>query len=442
MTLFLLLFAVIALILMTTKFKVHPFLALITVALGFGLLAGMPIETIITSIKDGFGGTIGSIGLVIIFGVIIGAFLEETGGAFTLARLVLRLVGESRLPIGMSLIGFIVSIPVFCDSGFVLLTPLNKALSKRVGISLVVTTVALAIGLMASHSMVPPTPGPIAAAGILGADIGTVILWGIIIGLLSMILPLLFAYRMGRKIHIDPAPDLTDDEIEMKINSGPPAWKALLPIGIPIVLILIASVNDFNAFLPEGMLTNVFTFLGHPIIALFIGMLCSFLLPEKWEASMMSDKGWTGKALRDAAIILMITGAGGIFGKILQNSDLPQIVSDSLGDWKLGIWLPFIIAAALKSAQGSSTVAMITTASIVAPLLTTLGLETSIEVALSVLAIGAGSAVVSHAPDSYFWVVTQMSGLDVSTGYRTHTIATGLMGGSAILMIWALSLIL
>lgn len=442
MLLFLLLLAVCFIIFATTRLKLHPFLALLLAALFYGILSGMPLETITKSINEGFGGTLGSIGLVIIIGVMIGVFLEKSGGAYALAEQVLRLTGKKNVPIGMALIGYIVSIPVFCDSGFIILTPLNKALTKRVKKSLAVTSIALALGLLASHAMVPPTPGPIAVAGIVGADLGLVIFWGIIVSILSLIPVIIFAQRVGRHTHIDPNPSLTEAEIRTKLETAPLATVSFLPILIPIILIVLNSFNEYSPFIKNEKAVEIIQFLGTPVIALLIGLGFALLLPKKLEKKMLSTDGWVGKALKDAAIIIMITGAGGIFGKILQNSGLAEVIGELMGGIQLGIWLPFLIAAALKTAQGSSTVAMITTASIVAPMMVDLGFDTAMAKALGVLAIGAGSTVVSHANDSFFWVVTQMSGMDVNTGYRLHSLGTAILGISAICIIGILWLIL
>lgn len=442
MLVFLLLLAIVFIVLSTTKLKLHPFLALLLTALGFGLLAGMPVETLLTSVKEGFGGTVGSVGLIIVLGVIIGAFLERSGGAIALANRVLQLIGKERVPLGMSLIGYIVSIPVFCDSGFILLSSLNRALTKKTGKTLAVSAVALALGLLASHAMVPPTPGPIAAAGIVGADIGTVIFWGIIVSLLGLLSGLFFAKKFASKIWIDPGPAIPETVNSPSENWQPSAGLALLPILVPILLIVAKSVNDQWGFIADGSAKSTIDFIGTPVIALLAGLGLALFLPKKLEREMLSTTGWVGKALTDAAVILMITGAGGIFGKVLQNSGLAEVIGSTLSEAKLGTWLPFLIAAALKTAQGSSTVAMITTASIIAPLMGSLGFETELAKALAVLAIGAGSVVVSHANDSYFWVVTQMSGMDVSQGYRLHTVGTAVLGVSSAVMIWGIWLVM
>ena len=427
----------------SVKIQLHPFLALLFAALGFGLFTGMPLPKIVQSINQGFGGTIGYIGIVIIAGTIIGTFLELSGGAYTLADRILKLIGEKRIAMAMSLIGYFVSIPVFADSGFVILSPLNKALAKRANISLAGPAIALSLGLTATHCLVPPTPGPIAAAGILGADLGLVILLGIPISFLALIFGYLFAVKFAAKIPIDPNPDVSEDEIAAKLKEAPSTINAIGPILIPIILIVLRSISEFPTRpFGEGSIKVIFSFIGEPIVALLIGVLLAFRLPRRLQKSMLSDSGWVGKGLRYAAIIIMITGAGGAFGKILQNSALAETIGRSLANAKLGIWLPFIIAAMIKTAQGSSTVAIITTASILSPLLIPLGFISEIAQALVVLSIGAGAMVASHANDSFFWVVTQMSGMDVKTGYKLQSLGTMTLGVSAAVVIWAFSLVL
>jgi GntP family gluconate:H+ symporter len=442
MLLLLLVLSVIFIIVLTTRLNVHPFLALLGAALLFALLSGMPFTTIVQSINEGFGGTLGKIGLVIILGVIIGAFLEYSGGAFRLAEAVLQIIGRKRVHEAMGIMGFIVAIPVFVDSGFILLNPLNRSISKQAKVSLAGTAVALALGLMLTHVMVPPTPGPIAAAGILGADVGLVMLIGLIISTITLVFAIFFAKRIASKIYIDPAPELTEEEVIQKIKNSPSVFKSFLPILIPILLIVGKSVIEFS-FSKEALQNNfaqILLFVGTPVIALFIGMLLSFLLPKKLSQDTFSTNGLVGKSIMSAANILLITGAGGIFGTILQNSNLADLLANTLSNFKLGVWLPFLLAATIKTAQGSSTIAIITTASIVAPLLSNLGFDTAVEKAIAVVAIGAGSAVISHANDSAFWVVTQLSSMDVKTGYRIYSTGTLLIGIVAASLLFLLSL--
>ncbi|MFP4096972.1 MAG: GntP family permease [Cyclobacteriaceae bacterium] len=441
MSVILLILAVIFIVVSTTRFNFHPFLALLFAAILYGLLAGMPFAEVIISIKDGFGGTLGNIGILIIAGTIIGVFLEKSGGAFALAEKVLKAIGEKHVPTAMCIIGYIVAIPVFSDSGFVILTPLNKALSKKAGLSLASTAVALGLGLSVAHAIVPPTPGPIAAAGILNADLGLVIGLSIPVSIFALIFGWLWATKVASKLYIDPNPELSEEELQARTKKAPSATKSLLPILLPLILIVLKSVAELpSAPLGSGTFVELIGFIGEPIIALLIGMLIAFTLPAKFDSKMLSGTGWVGQGLLDAAIIIMITGAGGAFGKVLQNSGIANLIGDALGEANLGILLPFILAAGIKTAQGSSTVSLITTASIVAPLMPTLGFEADLARALVVLSIGAGSLVVSHANDSFFWVFTQMTDMKITDGYRLHTTGTLILGSTAALAVWVLSL--
>jgi GntP family gluconate:H+ symporter len=437
----LLLISIFFIVISTSKYNFHPFLALLFAALGFGLFSGMPLPNIAKSINDGFGQTIGSIGIVIIAGVIIGTFLEHSGGAFAMAKRILKIIGEKHVPLAMSIIGYIVSIPVFADSGFVILISLNKALSKQARISLAGSAIALSTGLITTHCLVPPTPGPIAAAGILNADLGLVIALGMFVGIFSAAAGWLFATRVASKTYIDPNPDLSEADVVAMLKEAPSALKAFTPIVVPIVLIVLKSFSDFPTKpFGDGILKNCVGFIGEPVIALLIGILFAFRLPKKLEMQMLSTTGWVGQAVLNSGIIIMITGAGGSFGVVLRNSPLAGVITDFLSEANLGIWLPFIISAAIKTAQGSSTVALITTASLMSPLMSPLGFESAIAKALVVLSIGAGSMVVSHANDSIFWVITQMTRMDIKTGYRLHTFSTFIIGVTSAIVIWVIAL--
>ncbi|MDP5169534.1 MAG: GntP family permease [Bacteroidia bacterium] len=430
-------------ILATTVLKLHPFLALLAASFFFGICSGIPMEELIETINAGFGKTIGNIGIVIIVGIIIGTFLEKTGGAYTLANVVLRLVGSNRVHTAMGAIGYLVSIPVFADSGFIILSSLNKALAKKAGVSLAGTAIALSLGLMASHTMVPPTPGPIAAAGIIDADLGKVILIGLFVSIGATLVVLQFANWMGKRIYIDPEPDLSESEIMEKTAKAPSAIKSFLPILVPILLIILRSIAKYPTEpFGTGGLADTLIFLGNPVFALIVGLFFAFLLPKKLDRSMLSSSGWVGESLKAASLIILITGAGGAFGSVLQHTDLKSVIDDlGIGNG-LGLWLPFIISAIIKSAQGSSTVAIITTAGIVQAMLGPMGLDAEMSKAMVVVAIGAGAGVVSHANDSFFWVVTQMSNMSVNQGYRLHSLGSGILGISAMIILSVISLFL
>jgi gluconate:H+ symporter, GntP family len=438
----LLVLSVVFIVASTIKLKLHPFLALLFAALGFGLLARMPPADVITAVSEGFGKTLGSIGIVIVAGVILGTFLEKSGGAFTLANSILKLTRRKNVPLAMGMIGYVVGIPVFCDSGFVILSSLNKALSKKAEISLAVSAIALSLGLYATHTMVPPTPGPIAAAGLLEADLGLVILWGGLVSIPALLVGWLFATKVGSKFYIDPEPDISEVEIEQKMKDAPSAMQAFLPIIVPIVLILLKSLADYPTKpLGEGSLSAIVSFIGSPIVALFIGVFLSWTLPKHFEWNLLSDRGWVGTALLDSASIILITGAGGSFGRVLQESGIADTLGNSLAGGNLGILMPFIVASAIKTAQGSSTVAIVTTATLIAPLLGTLGLNSPVDKALTTIVIGAGAMVVSHANDSYFWVVSQFSKMNTKTAFQLQTLGTLIEGVTAAVIVWLISLI-
>jgi GntP family gluconate:H+ symporter len=439
MLIVLLVAAILFIVVSTAKLKLHPFLALIIAAIGYGLCSGLPLNQIIKSVNNGFGNTVGSIGIVIVAGCIIGTFLEESGGAYIMARSVMKLAGEKRVPLVMLLLGYIISIPVYADSGFVIMTPLNKALSKKAGITLAASAIALSLGLTLTHCLVPPTPGPISATSIVGADLGLVILTGIVASMVSFIIALVFVNKFVSRTYIDPAPNESDQEIEERVKHAPSAVKSFLPIVVPLLLIVLKSVSDFptNPF-GTGTMKTVLGFIGEPVVALLIGMALGFMLPRKFDLEMLSTSGWVGKSLVSAAVIIMITAAGGSFGMVLRDSGIADVVGGFVSDSSLGIWMPFLIAAALKTAQGSSTVAIITTASLLAPLMETMGFVAPVEKALAVTALCSGAMVVSHVNDSFFWVITQMTGMTVKQGYRFHTLGTLLCGTGAMLTVWAI----
>ncbi|WP_420461140.1 GntP family permease [Neolewinella sp.] len=440
LTLVLLLLAIVLIIVTTSVWKWHPFLALLLACVCYGIGSGMPPLELVDTISTGFGDTVGKVGLLIIAGLIIGTFLEKTGGAMVLAESLLRLIGTKRIHTALGFIGYVVSIPVFADSGFIILASLNKALTRRAGLSLGGTAVALSMGLMASHTMVPPTPGPIAAAAILEADLGRVILIGLCTSVPALLVCIAFTKYMGSRIFIEARVSEAEDPAE--VTHRPPVVKAFLPILLPILLIVLASVAAYPTRpFGEGTIYRVFTVLGNPVIALFLGVLASFLLPRKLDRSMLGSSGWVGEALRGAALIILITGAGGAFGEVLKTSPLGEVLEGWITTVSPGLWLPFVLAAVIKTAQGSSTVAILTTASIVFPLLDGMGFDSASSRALVVVAIGAGSAVVSHANDSFFWVVTQLSDMTVQQGYRLHALGSAILGLSAFLVLSLLSLI-
>ena len=438
--LFLIIFiGVLFVVLATAKLKLHPFIALLLAAFFVGIASGMPLLTVVESVNTGFGGLMTSIGIVIVAGTIIGTVLEKSGAAYRMAEVVLRVVGPKRPQLAMSLIGYIVSIPVFCDSGFIILNSLKKALAKRAAVTVASMAIALATGLFATHVLVPPTPGPIAAAGNIGAAdyLGTIIIIGLIIAIPAVLVGYIWATKVGTKIRTeqDDEPTLDYEEIIKSFGKMPSTFKAFFPIVLPIVLIGIGSAAALIGD-TDSSLNTFLSFLGSPTVALLLGVFASFSLLPEFSEKTLTD--WIGESLKDAAPILLITGAGGSFGTVIKNSGVGDLIQEmdlsAFSSGALFLMVPFIIAAALKTAQGSSTTALVITSTLVAPLLPTLGIEGAVPLALVVMAIGAGAMTVSHVNDSFFWVITQYSGLKLPQAYKAITVSTLLMGITTIIV--------
>ena len=450
--------AIILMILMISKFKVHPFLALMSISLVLAIVAGIDLSKIPAMIGVGFSGTFKSIGIVIIFGTIIGTVLEKTGAALKLADMVVKLVGQRRPELAMLIMGWVVGIPVFCDSGFVVLNSIREALYKKISASPVTMSVALSGGLYASHVFIPPTPGPIAAAGTLGlgGNLLLVIIMGTVVSVPVLVAVYFFSKSIAKSVTIsDKEADATItasyEELLKKFGKLPCGFLSLAPIIMPIIFMAVGSVIDVLA--KQGMLDKaallpkIFLFLGNPIIALAIGVIfCVFLLAE--TKKMREFDHITNESLKIAGPILFITAAGGVLGNVITEAGFVNFIKENASTIKaIGIFFPFIISAVLKTAQGSSTVAIITTASIMGAfsadnsLMQTLGFTSEISAALCVMAIASGAMCVSHANDSYFWVVTNFSKMTADQGYRTQTAMTFIMGIVGMISVYWLRLI-
>ena len=439
--------AVIVMIVAISKFKVHPFLAIMGVSLILALIAGIPLPQIADVIGAGFSGTFSSIGIVIILGALIGSILEQTGAAFKLADLVIKLVGKKNPELAIELMGWVVSIPVFCDSGFVILDPIRKALVKRTATSSVAMTVALSAGLYTSHVFIPPTPGPIAAANTLGVGDNLLLVmgFGALVSIPALVAALFYAKYIGKKVKsadeiiTDGEVTKTYEELVAEYGKLPGGLNALAPIVVPILLMALGSISSMAGF--TGFIGDLCTFLGKPVIALAVGTIYAII---QLSIAGKMDKFYdiTNDTLKVTGPILFVTAAGGVLGKVISTSDMVNYITTNAGVLEaVGIFFPFLLAAILKSAQGSSTVALTTTAGIVAPLLGAMGLDTPALTALTVMAIGAGAMTVSHANDSYFWVVTNFGKMTPEQGYKTQTTMTLILGIASMIGIFILSLI-
>jgi len=423
-------------VLLTSKYRVHAFFALILACFVVGLGVQLPVDAVIIAVKDGFGNVMKSLALIIVLGTTLGVLLEHTGSTQVMAKFIMRKVGEKRSALAMTLTGFIVGLPIFCDSGYIVLSGLNRSLAKRTHTPMVIMAVSLATGLYSVHCFIPPHPGASAAAGIIGVDFGKLILVGIIMAIPAAVVGHLWAVYTGKKI-----PDVVQDDLEVVEENKqlPSVIKAFLPVIVPILLISLKSFLVIDPAIASKWLT-AFLSLGDPILALAIGVLLAFNCKRGW------DKATAGKLLQEGAEkaggVLVIIGAGGAFGAVLAATKIGDHLSGALALGSLGIFFPFLITFVLKTAQGSSTVAIITAASIVLPLLPALGLNTPNGHLLCVLAMGAGSMMISHANDAYFWVIAKFSGLELKTMLKVYSVATILMGLTSILMVFILSQIL
>lgn len=433
-----------------SKLKIHPFLSIMGISVIFAFIADISLKDIPSIIGAGFSGTFTSIGIVIILGALIGTVLEKTGGALKLSDMVIKVVGKKNPELAMLIMGWIVSIPVFCDSGFVILNPIKKALIKRTMTSTVAMSMALSAGLYISHVFIPPTPGPIAAANSL--NVGNHLLIVIGMGVACSILPLIagyfFAKYIGTKVKSSSELNNTDETVqtyeELVASYGklPNGFLAVSPIIVPILLMALASI--FNMAKIEGNISILVNFLGTPIITLAVGVIFSVITyfnQKKHTKEMQSFYDMTNDTLKIVGPILFVTAAGGVLGKVISSSSLVAFITENATIFEsIGIFFPFILSAILKTAQGSSTVALTTTAGILAPLMGALGLDTPVLASLTVMAIGAGAMTVSHANDSYYWVVTNFSDIKAQDGYKTQTLMTLVIGIFGMINVFLLSL--
>jgi GntP family gluconate:H+ symporter len=427
---------IILIIILTTKLKLHAFIALFIVSLLLAFTT-LPADTIIKTIKDGFGSTMGSIGFLIILGAIIGITLDKTGGTLSIAGYILSKTGEKRSAAALGITGFITGLPIFCDSGFIILSGLAKSFSRKSGIAMPFMATALACSLYSVHCLIPPHPGALAAAGMLNVNIGYLIM----IGILFAVPGALSAFFWSRWITkrngiVQSVEEESADRIPDK--DLPQVFLSFLPIVVPLLLITVKSLVGLFDKTGEGVLSRIFYFPGEPVIALFIGVLFALLLLKKKNIAEMNSV--FSDAIIKAGPILIITAAGGMFGMVIKSTGVGETLGKLLAGTSIGLLVPFLIAVVMKTAQGSSTVAIITTASFIAPMLTMLGLDTEWGKLLTMLAMGSGSMIASHANDSYFWVVTNFGEIKVDETLKVYTSSTVVMGIAVFACVWIFSL--
>lgn len=419
-------------VLLTARFRVHAFFALLLASVLTGCILELPVTTIIGSIKTGIGNIIGSLGLIIILGTTLGLILEHSGSTTVLANYVVHRTGTRRSALAMNIIGYLVGMPIFCDSGFIVLSGLNKALAKRSGIPMIVMASSLATGLYAVHCLMPPHPGITAATGAIHAETGRVMLYGLLIAIPVSISGYLWSVFAGRRIAVTVRNDMVADDTAVK---GPSVLMSVLPIAVPILLIALRSLSSLEVPHPSLLLQTI-AILGMPEVALSAGILLA-LSQLKTKVSAILQEG-----AEKAAGILVIIGGGGAFGAILAKADIGSHIAQNQSVATMGLFLPFLVTALLKTAQGSSTVAIIAAAAIMQPLLPVMGLDSGSGRIICVLAMGAGSMMISHTNDAYFWVISKFSGLEIKEMLRVYSTGTMVMGVVAIAFVYVLSLVL
>lgn len=437
--------AIALLVLLTVKVKLHPFFSLTLSALFFGVIIGKSIPDVISAFSDGLGSTIAGIGIVIALGTVMGALLEKSGAAETMAETILKITGEKHAALGLAITGYFVSIPVFCDSAYVLLSPLAKRMARDTKVSMTTMAVALAMGLHATHMLVPPTPGPLSVAGILDADLGLVILLGMLVSIPVVLVALFTGKILGKKYYyeIEDLPESTNTASNQK-RPGP--IGAFLPILLPIFLMLLNTIASLESA-PFGMdtfLSKLFAAVGQPSTALLIGLVCAFISYRRIFPD--DNKVWTfdgdfGDALKTAGQIVLIVGAGGGFATVLKLSNLSEIVTSAFSNVSLGILVPFVIGAIFRTCIGSGTVGMVTAASMLLPLMDVLGFASPIGRVIAMLACASGGFMVFHGNDDFFWVVTSTSNMKPEVAYKVFPIISVLQAFTSLACVFILQLI-
>lgn len=425
--------SILAIILLTSKFRLQAFIALFGVSV-FLALTTMPAEKVLPALKDGFGSTMASIGFLIIFGAIIGLALDKSGATISIARFILSKTGNDKSPEAVGMTGFITGIPIFCDSGFIILSGVARSFSFRSGVSMPFMATVLATSLYSVHCLIPPHPGALAAADMIGANIGYLIVAGILFAVPGVIAAFLWSRWISKKVKYSPA-EKSETIVEQKDYPSP--FLSFLPIVIPLFLITLKSFIGLLDQDGDSVYSKIVFFPGEPVFALMAGAVVAVLILK--DKSMAAVNSLFTGAIEKAGPILIITAAGGMFGAVIRSTGTGEALGSILSGTSLGIAVPFIIAAIMKTAQGSSTVAIITTASFVAPMLGVLGLDSSQGRLLAMLAMGAGSMIVSHANDSYFWVISNFSGVDPGTNLKVYSTSTIIMGLTVFFCVWCVS---
>jgi gluconate:H+ symporter, GntP family len=429
--------SILLIIILTSRIKLKAFIALFLVSL-FLAFTTLPPKIILNTIKEGFGNTMASIGFLIILGAIIGITLDKTGATLSMAKYILSKTGEHKSATALAITGFITGLPIFCDSGFIILSGLAKSFSANSKTSMPFMAAVLATSLYSVHCLFPPHPGALAAAGVMNVNIGYLILLGIVFAIPAALVAFFWSRKMSEGKDYQLAKALENDNFTDPENL-PPVFLSFLPIVVPLMLITIRSLINLADKEGETLISKIFFFPGEPVFALSIGVVLALLLIKNRSIDAMNSV--FGEAIEKAGPILIVTAAGGMFGMVIKATGTGESVGRLLAGSNIGIVVPFLIAVIMKTAQGSSTVAIITTASFIAPMLSILGLDSEWGRLLVMLSMGAGSMIVSHANDSYFWVISNFSDIEPGVTLKVYSSSTILMGVVVFACVWITSLI-
>lgn len=433
------------LLFLIAKWKWHVFFALLIPILLFGILPGIQQNNFIDAFESGFGNTLGSIGVVIVLGSIIAEALKHTGAIQVITRSMVNLVGSNRMPLALTLTGFIIGIAIFSDVAYVILNPLVHSAAKTMGVGIAVMSTGLVGALQLTHAIVPPTPGPLAAAALVGADIGKTIIFGGIACLFGSLACWAWGvYFAGPRIATQPSDEFEgitiDDLDEEGAGELPSTLSSYMPIVIPILLIGTQSVVALT--FPEGhILRTIFMYLGWPVMALSVGVWLAYRNIRSKDDREKARDAWVESALKTSAMILVVTGLGGSLSAILRGTPAVDFIATFFSDYGLpAILLPFVIGIIGNMITGSTTVGVITAASLVAPMLGSLSLSPE----AAMLAGASGSVIIKYVNSSYFWVCTSLSKLSVPDavfGYGGATLVGGLVSFLTVCVMWWLGLI-
>ena len=422
------------------KLKIPAFISLLIATIIIGIVAGLDASSIFDTIQRGMGGTLGYVATIVGLGAMFGSILELTGSAQAIADYMLKRFGVDKAPWTLLFSGFFIAIPVFFDVAFILLIPVIYALQHRTKKSLLLYAIPLLAGLAVTHAFIPPTPGPVAVADILGADLGLVILMGFFVGLPAAVVSGIFFGRyISNKIFVEAPSHFQEDSREKPLPSISVIFGVVL---VPMVFIVLRALIDSGVILDKNLgIGLVITFIGHPFAALIIGnLLAWYLLGLRWNYSKEELFKVATKSMEPAGTIILLTGAGGVLKQMLVDTNIGTLIAESFVHLQSSIYLiAFIIAVLIRVLQGSSTVAMITAAGLVAPLLES-GQYSGFALALLVVAIASGASTFSHVNDSGFWLVSQYLGMNEKQTYRSWTMMTTVLSltGIVVVLLFAL----